>query len=156
MSAKQLEDFFAAFKSLDSSEMFDLYSTEASFSDEVFSLQRKEDISRMWRFLVSNIARSGRDSWSLSYNVESDTSASWEAKYLFCGTGRLVRNHVRSQFIFDSNGKVCQQIDTFDFWLWSRQALGLVGVLFGWTAFLKRKVRAKALDGLDRFSKMDS
>jgi len=156
MSDKKWEDFFAAFKRLDSLEMSNLYSSEASFTDEIFTLQGNEDISRMWRMLVSNIGRSGKASWSLSYRVDSDASASWEAQYLFSATGRLVTNRVRSQFHFDSNGKVCRQIDTFDFWSWSIQALGLAGVLFGWTPFLKRKLRTKALDNLKRFAKSET
>ncbi|MEI8025646.1 MAG: hypothetical protein WCI18_04780 [Pseudomonadota bacterium] len=107
----------------------------------------------MWALLVSNILRKGRETWNLSYVVESDTSASWEATYLFAATGRVVTNRVRSQFVFDADGNVCQQVDTFNFWRWSRQALGLAGVFLGWSPLLKKNVRAEALENLVHFSK---
>lgn len=153
MSNMKLEDFFAAFKRLDSLEMSKLYAANATFSDEVFKLQGRDEISRMWTMLVSNILRKGRETWNLSYVVESDTSVSWEATYLFGATGRVVINRVRSQFVFDADGNVCQQVDTFNFWRWSRQALGLVGVFLGWSPLLKKSVRSKALENLVHFSK---
>lgn len=153
MSAKKLEDFFASFKRLDSEGMSNLYSDDATFTDEVFKLQGRVEISRMWTVLLSNIMRKGQETWQLSYVVESDTSVSWEATYLFSATGRTVTNKVRSKFVFNSDGKVSRQVDTFDFWRWSSQALGTVGILLGWSPLLKNKLRAKALDGLNLFSK---
>jgi hypothetical protein len=41
--------------------------------------------------------------------------------------------------------------DHFDFWRWSRQALGPVGLLLAWTGWLRRKVQAQARKGLDRY-----
>jgi len=40
---------------------------------------------------------------------------------------------------------------SFDFWAWSRQALGLPGWLLGWTPWLRRKVRATAARNLAKF-----
>jgi hypothetical protein len=44
-----------------------------------------------------------------------------------------------------------RQRDTYDFWSWSRQALGLPGLLLGWSGFLRTKVRAQAAAGLEQF-----
>ena len=41
--------------------------------------------------------------------------------------------------------------DRFSFWRWSRQALGLPGVLLGWSPSLKRKVRSTAAGNLKKF-----
>ena len=41
--------------------------------------------------------------------------------------------------------------DRFDFWRWSRQALGAPGVLLGWTPMLRGKVRGQAGANLQRF-----
>jgi hypothetical protein len=46
---------------------------------------------------------------------------------------------------------VVEHVDSFDFWRWSRQSLGVVGVLLGWSGWLRRKVQAQARKGLDRF-----
>ncbi|MEN9670596.1 MAG: hypothetical protein RL018_873, partial [Pseudomonadota bacterium] len=41
--------------------------------------------------------------------------------------------------------------DSFNFWAWSRQALGAPGLLIGWTPFLRAKVQATANDNLQKF-----
>jgi hypothetical protein len=41
--------------------------------------------------------------------------------------------------------------DRFNFWSWSRQALGAPGLLLGWTPFLRQKVRAQAAANLQKF-----
>ena len=43
--------------------------------------------------------------------------------------------------------------DRFDFWKWSRQALGLPGWLLGWSSALRAKVQARAAGNLARFVK---
>ena len=44
----------------------------------------------------------------------------------------------------DEAGKIVRHIDRFDFWRWSRMALGPAGLLLGWTPLLHKKVQAKA------------
>ena len=41
--------------------------------------------------------------------------------------------------------------DSFDFWRWSRQALGTPGAFLGWTPMLRATVRRKASDNLQRY-----
>ena len=150
MTIQTLENFFSAFQNLNASEMAKIYASDAAFSDEVFNLKNGEAIGQMWAMLVGNIARSGKEHWSLTYKVESIDAATWEAKYLFSATGRVVVNRVRSTFTFDPYGKVKIQMDEFDFWRWSRQAFGVTGLLLGWNPLFKRKVRAKAQENLNR------
>lgn len=42
--------------------------------------------------------------------------------------------------------------DDFDFWRWSTQALGISGLIFGWSAFLKKKVQSEVLNALNTFN----
>ncbi|MEI8025647.1 MAG: hypothetical protein WCI18_04785 [Pseudomonadota bacterium] len=42
MSTKRIEEFFAAFKRLDASEMSKIYAANATFSDEVFRLHGRD------------------------------------------------------------------------------------------------------------------
>jgi hypothetical protein len=72
------------------------------------------------------------------------------AKYLFSQTGRMVHNHINAQFKFKS-GLIIEQVDSFDFWRWSRQALGFPGLIMGWTSFLQMKVQKQAFKNLKRF-----
>ena len=81
----------------------------------------------------------------------TERSAHWEAHYRFSATGRQVLNRIDAEFDFDDHGLITRHRDRFDFWAWSRQALGLPGWLLGWTPFLRRKVRAQAASKLRQF-----
>ena len=76
--------------------------------------------------------------------------ASRSARYTFSATGRKVLNRIDASFEF-RDGLIVRHIDRFDFWRWSRQALGTPGLLLGWTGFLRGKVRAKAAASLAAF-----
>lgn len=68
----------------------------------------------------------------------------------FGQTGRPVHNRIRAEFAF-ADGLIVDHVDRFDFWRWSRQALGLPGLLLGWTPALQAKVRAQAQGRLEQF-----
>ena len=78
-------------------------------------------------------------------------AAHWDATYRFSATGRMVVNRIDGSFGFDAAGRIVQHRDRFDFWSWSRQALGVPGVLLGWTPFLHNKVRQQASAGLRKY-----
>jgi hypothetical protein len=78
--------------------------------------------------------------------------AHWEAWYTFSSTGRKVHNVIDARFQF-RDGKIVRHDDRFDFWRWSRQALGPAGWLLGWTPLLQKAVRKKALAGLDAYER---
>ena len=93
--------------------------------------------------------------WRLRFGVvQADASggrAHWDAHYRFSATGRMVDNSVDARFEFSPDGHIVRHRDTFDFWRWSRQALGAPGVLLGWTPMLRGKIRARAAANLHRF-----
>ena len=78
---------------------------------------------------------------------ENSGSATWIATYNFSKTNRQVVNKINAKFQF-RDGLIIQHTDHFDLWKWSRQALGLSGVIFGWTGFLQNKIRQQALQSL--------
>jgi hypothetical protein len=61
-----------------------------------------------------------------------------------------VTNDVRARFRFES-GLIAEHDDAFSFHAWSRQALGMPGLLLGWTPLLRASVRRRARSSLDRF-----
>ena len=150
-----LEKLYSAFAQLDADTMATCYADDASFDDEAFSLRGHREVTGMWRMLCSATQAKGRDVWKLQYSgLSADDStgqAHWEADYRFSATGRMVHNIVDSRFTFDSEGLIKTQRDRFDFWAWSRQALGTPGLLLGWTPFLRGKVRAQAAGNLKKF-----
>ena len=133
--------------------MASCYAPAARFRDPAFDLSG-DDIGAMWRMLCSR----GADLrvQAAQIRVDNDTgSADWQAWYTFSSTGRPVHNRVHSNFRFDA-GLIIEQVDTFDFWRWSRQALGLPGLALGWTPFLRDKVRTNARRALAAYRSTES
>ena len=63
----------------------------------------------------------------------------------------MVLNRIDGEFSFNPQGLIIKHRDRFDFWTWSRQALGTPGLLLGWTPMLRKKVRATAAGNLAKF-----
>ncbi len=149
-----ITDFYAAFAALDPDKMAPCYAHDAVFEDEVFSL-RGHEVSGMWRMLCQATQAKGRDAWKLVYSDIGANGANgrahWEADYLFSATGRSVHNVVDARFTFDAEGRITAHRDRFNFWAWSRQALGMPGLLLGWTPMLRQKVRRQAAANLQKF-----
>ncbi|MEO7547380.1 MAG: nuclear transport factor 2 family protein [Ramlibacter sp.] len=150
-----IENFYTAFARLDAAAMEACYAPDAAFDDEVFSLRGQREVGGMWRMLCEATKARGADVWRLEYrDAKADIatgSAHWDAYYRFSATGRMVHNSIDAAFSFNPQGQIAQHRDRFDFWLWSRQALGLPGLLLGWTPVIRNKVRATAAGNLQKF-----
>ena len=150
-----LEKFYSAFARLDSVAMAECYAADAQFDDEVFSLRGHRDVTGMWHMLCAATQAKGLDVWKLQYSgLDADAArgqSHWEADYRFSATGRMVHNVIDGRFTFNESGLIATHKDRFDFWAWSRQALGTPGVLLGWTPFLRNKVRGQAARNLKKY-----
>ena len=150
-----LEKLYSAFARLDSATMAQCYAPDAIFDDEAFSLRDHAQVTGMWHMLCDATKAKGRDVWKLEHcGIEADASggqAHWEAWYRFSATGRMVHNIIDGRFTFDPQGLIATHRDRFNFWRWSRQALGTPGLLLGWTPFLQAKVRATAAANLQKY-----
>ncbi|MEO7935036.1 MAG: nuclear transport factor 2 family protein [Dokdonella sp.] len=140
-NTRTLKTFYAAFAARDGKAMSSCYHRDAQFRDEVFDL-RGAEVGAMWRMLCERGKDLRIEATNLMAEGESG-SADWQAWYAFSATGRSVHNRVHSRFQF-RDGLIIEQVDSFSFATWSRQALGPIGVLLGWSSLLKRKVRANA------------
>lgn len=142
--------FYEAFAQLDAEAMTACYTDDVLFSDPAFGELRGAQVGDMWRMLTSRAKN-----FSVVFDqVRADDqtgSAHWVATYLFSQTGRTVVNDIQARFVL-RDGKICEHRDHFDMWRWSRQALGLKGLLLGWTPLVRNAVRAQALKGLKTFS----
>jgi ketosteroid isomerase-like protein len=149
--------FYTAFAQLDAATMATCYADDVTFQDEVFTLNGKTDTVGMWTMLCSATAGNPKSkaAWHLDFSgVKADATsgqAHWDANYLFSKTGRMVLNKIDAQFTFNDAGLIVKHHDSFNFWAWSRQALGAPGLLMGWTPFLRAKVQATAKEGLQKF-----
>lgn len=157
MSRRTIETLYAAFARLDGAAMQACYAEDARFDDEAFSLRGRREIGGMWRMLCEATAArpDARAHWRLEVSAITERTAHWEAHYLFSATGRAVHNIIDAEFEFDAQGLIQRHRDRFDFWRWSRQALGTPGLLLGWTPMLRHKVRATAAGNLRKFLERD-
>ena len=105
--------------------------------------------------LCSATKDKGMAHWKLEFSdIQADDtkgSAHWEAHYLFSATGKIVHNIIDGHFTFTPDGFIASHNDHFDFWRWSRQALGMPGLLLGWTPLLKMMVQKQASSSLQKF-----
>ncbi|MEO8001639.1 MAG: nuclear transport factor 2 family protein [Arenimonas sp.] len=153
-NAELLEKFYNAFANLDAETMASCYHENAEFEDPAFSLHGKKEVVGMWTMLCTTVKEKGRDVWQFEYSdIAADDllgKAHWEPRYRFSATGRMVHNIVDAKFGF-KDGLIISHQDHFDFWRWSKQALGTPGVILGWSSFLKKKVRSQAAANLAAF-----
>lgn len=155
-----LRNFYDAFARCDWKAMQTAYADEAVFVDPVFANLNAFEVRAMWQMLCS-----GAKDFSLKiHRIECDSepyigpngenffycTADWEADYLFSATNKKVNNKVRS-YIKIFEGKIAEQSDKFNFYRWSRQALGFKGWLFGMTSPFRRAVTTKARNQLGIF-----
>ncbi|NRF66065.1 nuclear transport factor 2 family protein [Aquincola sp. S2] len=147
--AALLERFYAAFARFDAEAMAACYHPQARFSDPVFPALEGDEVGDMWRMMAVR-AQDFRLQPGGRVMVAGEGRADCVAHYTFSPTGRPVANPIASEFRF-RDGLIVEQRDRFDFWAWSRQALGAAGVLLGWTPLMRGKVRGQAAQGLAAF-----
>jgi hypothetical protein len=126
------------------------YSPDARFRDPAFGELTGEQAGDMWRMLAGR----SRDLEVNLIEHEADAgrgSARWVARYTFTPTGRPVMNDIRAEFRFQG-GLILEHTDRFSFFRWSRQALGPLGKLLGWSPLLRLVFRRQARRNLARFS----
>jgi ketosteroid isomerase-like protein len=153
-NAAVIDRFYEAFARRDAGAMGACYTADAHFSDPVFTNLNGDEVRAMWRMLCER----GKDLEVVHSNVSADGdtgSAHWDADYTFSGTGRKVHNSIDASFRFDG-GLIADHQDSFSLWAWTRQALGPVGVLLGWSGGVQSKVRSGARESLDEFMAADA
>ncbi len=141
--------FYEALNAGDGQTMASAYAEDARFSDPVFPELEGAGAGAMWRMLTEN-----SDDLKVEATVvkadDSSGKARWEAVYSFGPGKRRVHNVIEATFEF-RDGKIVHHEDRFDFWRWSRQALGPVGIFLGWTPMVKSQVRTQAARSLRKW-----
>lgn len=144
-----IQTFYDAFARLDYETMQNSYSENPVFNDPVFGILQGDEVKAMWEMLCTN----AKDLTILIEKIEVDGeygTCNWTATYTFSKTARKVVNHVKAHMKIE-NGKIAEHTDEFDIYKWSRQALGLPGILLGWSGYLKNKIRYDARKKLKQF-----
>ena len=145
-----IERFYGAFDEKDGETMAACYAPDARFEDPAFGELTGEEPGAMWRMLTG---RAEDLSVELAEHDadEATGTARWIATYTFGATGRHVVNDIRAEFRFADDGRFAEHVDRFSFWRWSRQALGPVGLMLGWSPLLRAATRRRARGDLERF-----
>lgn len=129
--------------------MQECYHDEIAFSDPVFLDLKGRKAKAMWHMLAESARNFSITYSSITANQDKGT-CHWEAFYDFSKTGKRVHNIIDANFVF-KDGKIVVHKDYFDLWRWSRMALGIPGILLGWTPPIQQKIRATALTSLEKF-----
>ncbi len=144
-----IHHFYTCFQQKDYKGMQACYADHATFSDAVFKNLNASQVRAMWEMLILK----GKDMRVEFGNVSANdhtATAHWDAYYTFSSTGNKVINRIDASFEIE-NGKIVKHTDHFSFYTWAKQALGINGILLGWTNFLRKKVSAQAMKNLDSF-----
>lgn len=140
------EAFYEAFAARDAKAMGELYADDARFEDPVFGRLDARQARFMWRVLVGR-ATDLAVSYEITASDQTTATVAWTAGYTFGQTGRAVTNNVTATMTC-RDGLIVDHRDVFNFWTWSRQALGMPGWLLGWTPFFRAQVGARARKGI--------
>ena len=143
-------DFYTAFQNLDAEKMVSHYEKSILFEDPAFGELHGEGAKNMWRMLCKN-AQDLNITFSIIGSKENKVTAHWDAEYTFSRTGKLVKNSIDATFTLQ-NSKIIDHRDHFDLWKWSRQALGVSGLLLGWSPFFKKKLHQSTNSMLQKFN----
>lgn len=142
--------FYSAFANLDAAQMCECCHPNIQFRDPAFGLLKGNEVCQMWKMLIERSNGNLKIDFS---DVEADEhtgSARWVATYYFSQTKRKVVNTVAAKFVF-KDGLILKHTDDFDIWKWSKQALGIKGLLLGWTGFFQDKIQQKARMTLKKY-----
>ena len=149
-NAQTIERFYSAFQKLDYTTMQSCYSDDIIFNDPAFGILEGFEAKAMWEMLCKNAKNFSLKFSNIQLLDEEYATCDWVANYTFSKTGRKVTNKIKAHMRLQ-DGMIIEHTDQFDIWKWSRQALGLPGILLGWSGYLKNKIRSNARKSLEKF-----
>lgn len=145
-----INTFYSAFQQLDYQTMQSCYHPEAVFNDPAFGLLDVNETKAMWEMLCKRAKDFSLVYGNIQLLDEEYTTCDWTASYKFAKTGRRVINKITAHMKF-KDGLIIEHTDAFDIYKWTRQALGLPGLLFGWSPWMNKKIQKQARESLQKF-----
>lgn len=154
MKAKEqiIEEFYSGFAAANSTTMCSCYHPEVAFEDPIFGILQGDDARDMWQMLIEKSHGLLDIKFSNVISDGENSSADWTADYMFSSTKKHVKNIVHAEFEF-KDGLIFRHVDHFNMYSWSKQALGLKGLLLGWTPFFRKKIQQQALQSLRAYQR---
>lgn len=144
MAADQLLNrFYIAFSTHNGAGMRSCYHPEVVFSDPAFGTLKGPEVMAMWEMLLVRSKGKLDVVFDVLQEDEKGGEVAWTASYVYTATGRKVINHVTGHFQFQ-DGLIISHRDHFSMWLWARQAMGLPGLLLGFTPMFRKAFQKRA------------
>ena len=144
-----IHKLYTSFQIKDWKSMQSCYHEKATFTDPVFQNLTAKEVKAMWHML-SGAAQDLKVLFG-EVNASGNTgSCQWQAWYKFSMTGKNVHNIIEARFEFKDE-KIFRHTDQFHLWRWSRMALGVPGILLGWSPLIRNRIRKTARKGLAKF-----
>lgn len=150
-----INSFYYAFQQRDHKRMNDCYSDDVVFFDPVFGLLQAHQVKNMWEMICTNATDLSLVYGNIQELGDDYYTCDWTATYTFSKTGRKVVNNIKAYMRFN-DGKIIEHSDAFSIHKWSKQALGLPGLLFGWNSFFQKKIKNMAHKNLVKFMEKGS
>jgi hypothetical protein len=150
-----IHKFYTAFANADAQAMGECYHAAIQFQDPAFGKLKGNDARQMWKMLVEKSKGNIKIEFSDIKADEFCGFAKWTATYNFSKTNRKVINVIQAEFKF-KDGLMISHTDNFDIWKWSKQALGVKGMLLGWTGFMQKQIQKQALASLKFYTEKKS
>jgi hypothetical protein len=145
-----IEKFFTAFKKLDANGMNACYSNDIAFYDPMFELLRGDMAKSMWQMLCKNAKDFSLEVDSIKNLEDGYYTCNWQASYTFSKTGNRVVNNGKAHMKIE-HGLIIEHSDGWSLHNWSKQAMGISGLLFGWSSFYRNKLKNSAKKNLMTF-----
>ena len=145
-----VEKFYMAFQRLDAAAMNSCYSDDIVFFDPVFGLLRGEEAKCIWEMLCKNAKDFSLTFGNITALDDEYSTCVWVATYTFSATGKKVVNTIKANMRF-TDGKIIEHSDAFSVHKWSKQAYGIMGMLFGWNSIFQNKIKNKAKKNLLKY-----
>ena len=145
-----LNSFYKAFAQGNTEQMLSHYHPEATFKDPAFGELSEEEVKAMWTMLMERAKGNLKIEHEILEANETSGKVLWQAKYVYGKNKRPVHNKIKAN-IQIKDGLIIRHVDEFNLWKWSKQALGMSGLLLGWSSFLKNKIQSGAKISLAKF-----
>ncbi|HJS01067.1 MAG TPA: nuclear transport factor 2 family protein [Flavobacterium sp.] len=149
-SEKTIHQLYTSLATGNISNIEACYASKVKFHDPIFGTLLDYEVPKMWKMLTKKSKGNLEIEYSILKCNDFKASVKWTAKYTFGKKNRKVINNIKSEFHF-KDGLIIKQDDDFDIWAWSKQALGLSGILLGWTGYLQRKIQLQAINSLKNY-----
>ncbi len=149
-----IERFYTAFDAHDGDTMAACYAPGATFRDPAFGELSGERAGR--DVADAHRPRRGPEGRASRARGGRDGRQRPLDRHLHLQHRPHVVNDIHAEFRFADDGRFAEHIDRFSYWNWSRQALGPLGLVLGWTPLLPMMTRRKALEQLESFERSET